>query len=470
MNTRSPYRYTITLLCVVLCSVILIACTAMTSKLESADANAPSTSVISYQLEYESPSHFYEHTMNAAPFLPNNQNTKSLNCALPQANKITHTSSNNADYANYGWEQRIAHDWSFFEASAKEGRILIIDIKEQNGATAYRYLANDNTQNDLYEPWSSSKIFAFTGAIAKLRSDHAKVKNSLKSNIDELKVAQGLIGEHHIADMITSINSYEAFNKADGNSNAMATFFANLATRTFLTALFYDEWLKLSTPNIFFKGAYGPSAFTPSEYIWRSAATHHKIEFEINNIADQDPAYLPYRCSECGINGNKPMTTLAQAEWLKRLAMHNDDPQTAHPYLTQSDMNTLFYGEGHSQSSEQFAGMTLGISTMLQQAIAKHIGSSDNIGPQLAKRLLDDATQGEWRVFQKIGWGPSETRSTSENVVLAHVCLPYYKGGRSFVVAAQVAVPGAVEENVALAGIKMQALLDKSVSEYLSVY
>lgn len=408
---------------------------------------------------------FFELTMNSAPFLPLEQSNKTISCPVAKQSGDTHTTSTQVNYDEYDWENRVAHDWSFFHSTEQQGRILLIDIKQQNGQAAYRYLANNATHQQIYEPWSSSKIFAFTGAIAQLRYQYGDASGS------HLDYAQGIIGEHHIADMITSINSYEPFSKADGNSNALATFFANLATRDYLTDLFYDEWLKLSTPNIFFRGAYGPTAFEPTNYLWNSPDLDVSFPIEMNNVAANDPGYLPYRCENCGLTGNKPMTTLAQAEWLKRLAMHNEDPDTAHPYLKLADIETLFYGIGHSQQPEKFAGMTLGISTMLQQAIAKHVSKNSQImTPEAAKDTLDNATNGQWRVFQKIGWGPSETRSTSENVVLAYVCLPHYQGGKAFVVAAQVAVPEAKDENVALAGEKMQALLDRTIEQYLSVY
>jgi hypothetical protein len=408
---------------------------------------------------------FFELTMNSAPFLPLDQSSTSISCSVAAQSGDTHTTSMQANYTQYDWESRVAHDWSFFQSTAQQGRILLIDIKQQDGQAAYRYLANNETHEQVYEPWSSSKIFAFTGAIAQLRYQYRDTMGT-QSNL-----AQGIIGEHHIADMITSINSYDPFSKADGNSNALATFFANLATRDYLSDLFYDQWLKLSAPNIYFRGAYGPTAFEPLSYTWNSPDLGISIPFEMNNIASDDTGYLPYRCENCGLTGNKPMTTLAQAEWLKRLAMHNEDPDTAHPYLKFADIETLFYGIGHSQQPEKFAGMTLGISTMLQQAIAKHLSNNNQtMTPQIAKTTLDKATKGQWRVFQKIGWGPSETRSTAENVVLAYVCLPHYQGGKSFVVAAQVAVPEAKDENVALAGEKMQALLDNSIAQYLSIY
>lgn len=412
---------------------------------------------------------FFENVMNAKPILPNNTDILELSIIKgPDHNKntqLSYLSSAQIDYSKQGWEQRIAHDWAFFDMPAQEGRLLIIDINQNaaNELPAYRYLANDNTQNELYEPWSSSKIFAYTGAMAQLR------KLGLSSN--------GSIGEHNIADMITSINSYESFGKADGNSNALATFFANLATRDYLTSLFYDNWLNLSTPNISFRGAYGPSAFEPLAYTYNSAmnavtSSQSSLELNMNNIATDDPGYLPYRCEKCGLTGNKPMTTLAQAEWLKRLAMHQSDPSTAHPELALEDTLNLFYGKNNSQQAP-LAGMTLGISNMLQMAIASNISDTKINSTTEAKIALDTYYDGKWRVFQKIGWGPSETRSASENVVLAYVSLPHPndpKQSRSFVVAAQVAVPEASEANVAKAGLKMQALLNRGIAQYMQLF
>ncbi|MDT0595353.1 hypothetical protein [Glaciecola petra] len=407
--------------------------------------------------------------MNAKPILPNNTNILELSIVNGHShnknNQTLHLNSKQVDYSKQGWEQRIAHDWTFFDIPAAEGRLLIIDISKSaaNELPTYRYLANDNTQNQLYEPWSSSKIFAYTGAMAQLR------KLGLSSN--------GSIGEHNIADMITSINSYEPFGKADGNSNALATFFANLATRDYLTDLFYDNWLNLSTPNIYFRGAYGPSAFEPLSYTFNHAintiaSNPSTIELNMNNIATDDPGYLPYRCEKCGLTGNKPMTTLAQAEWLKRLAMHQSDPVTAHPELAQEDILNLFYGKDNSQKSP-LAGMTSGISNMLQMAIASNISDTEINDTTEAKIALDTHYDGKWRVFQKIGWGPSETRSTSENVVLAYVSLPHPhdpKQSRSFVVAAQVAVPEASEANVTKAGQKMQTLLNRGIARYMQLF
>jgi hypothetical protein len=392
---------------------------------------------------------FYENMMLTAPFLPANQDLRTEGCQLRDANDDYRTAKQ-VDYTNYGWESRISHEPAFFDLSSENGRVLIIDMASADNDIAYRYLSNDNSHNQIYEPWSSSKIFAYTGAIARMREQGLG--------------AQAKVGDTYIADMITGINSYDDFGTAPGDSNALATFFANVAGRELLTDLFYDKWLKLSTPNIYFRGAYGPVAFIPSNYQWEMLDQSRAITITPYLEASADPAYFGYRCESCGLTGNKPMTTLAQAEWLKRLAVHQRDPATAHPNLNFDDVQTLFYGNGHSYPDKRFAGMTLGISTMLQQAIANAMTGQNVNDP---KKTLDELTQGEWRVFQKIGWGPSETRSTTENVVLAHVCLPHFQGGREFTIAAEVGVPGADDANLPFAGQKMLKLLQVSMNKLL---
>ena len=420
--------------------------------------------------------------MNAPPYLPQDQSQLNL-CDEPRNlrkdNTGTYLSSTEVDYHEKHWETRISHNWQAFkQLDESMGKVLIIDIKQNAGQAVYHYMSNANTQTTLYEPWSSSKIFAFTGAIA-----------ALKQKTDSLVSAQGKIGHTNISDLITSVNSYAAHGDANGDSNAIATFFTNVATREYLSALFYDEWLNLSTPNVFFRGSYGASSFKPQSTVWSDLDNTVSIPLAFNNDASQDAAYRSYRCETCGLTGNKPMTSLAQAEWLKRLAMHQTEPETRHPNLDIDDINTLFYGTGNSAVPVQLGGMSVGISTMLQDALAKQLlslnetDSKINVDDPTARRaayksVLDRHTEGKWRVFNKIGWGPSETRGQTENVVLAFVCLPKTVSGpessssraenQAFVIAAQVAVEGASEANLDAAGEKMQSLLDAALSQYFS--
>ncbi|KXI30051.1 hypothetical protein [Paraglaciecola hydrolytica] len=396
---------------------------------------------------------FYPLVMNAHPYLPSNQQDHKIGANLP-IRKPLEANYLNAKEINYfkpGWELRVASDWDFFSARPEMGKILVIDFKqtsaEPGSNLAYRYLANHNSQNDLYEPWSSSKIFAYTAAIARVRQTLQIGANSRAGDVP-------------IADLITSIHSYEPFGKADGNSNAIATYFANIAGRDGLTALFHDQWLMLANPAIRFRGAYDNDAFAPQDGLWHSG----EQAFEVPAYAksSDDPGHQTYRCEHCGLTGNKPMTTLAQAEWLKRLALHEREPLTRHPYLESVDLEVLFFGTGRSQSAKQVGGMIQGISLMLPKAIALAISGDENADP---KQVLEEATRGHWRIWQKIGWGPSETRGSGENVVLAHVSLPHYQGGKEFTIAAQTTAPGDGEIYVNYAGIKMQALLSQSLQE-----
>jgi hypothetical protein len=171
--------------------------------------------------------------------------------------------------------------------------------------------------NDWYQR-VSSKIQAFSAAIAKIRERGVE--------------ANSLAGDVHLADLITSIHSYEPFGKADGDSNAIATYFLNVIGRDEATALFHDKWLKLNNKGIRFRGAYASKVYSPSEPYWLDLDSKKKIKVPELSQSSEDPGYQSYRCETCGLTGNKPMTTLSQAEWLKRLASHERVVQTRLPY------------------------------------------------------------------------------------------------------------------------------------------
>lgn len=392
---------------------------------------------------------FYPNTMNAKPFIPADLNALSLECGTLRRGNEEYLSANQVNYAKPDWESRVNHRTDYLQAAANDGRITIIDFATlPDDLLGYKYISNANTHNQLYEPWSSSKIFAYTGAVATVRrlSEANGVSIGSKSTV----------GDVSIGDLITSINSYESTNSAPDDSNAIATYFANIASRDYLTALFHDEWLQIENKDVRFRGAYGPKAYKPSDTRWQSGTLDLDVHAFEN--ASDDPGYQGYRCEGCELTGNKPMTTLAQAEWLKRLASHTREKTTRHPYLLSEDIHTLFYGDTGT------GGMMAGISRMLPNALARVIAPGSKESP---KQILDQITQGQWRIFQKIGWGPSETRTTGENVVLAHVCLPHFQGGREFTIAAQASQAGYGDEFVNYAGMKMQDLLYRSVVELL---
>jgi hypothetical protein len=436
MNTNNPLQ------CIFLVLLSFGLCTAV---LAAPDKKVPQ-SVID----------FYAQVMNAPAIMPADLQQHLIGTEVPTYDKVLnqYSTAEDVEYFKPDWEDRIAHDWQFFTSPAALGRVLVIDFKtaqtkDKTPTLAYRYLANQNSQDELYEPWSSSKIFAFMGAVAKARQEYQIG-------------AESKAGDAPLADLITSINSYEPFGRGDGDSNAIATYLANVSGRDRLTALFHDQWLMLRNPSIRFRGAYATDAFRPSDAYWYS--TEQTVNMSAYAKSTDDLGFQAYRCDHCGLTGNKPMTTLAQAEWLKRLAAHQRDPLTQQPYVTDSDVQVLFYGQGHSDQNHQVGGMMQGISLMLHHALATAISGQKVDDP---KTVLDAATAGKWRIFQKIGWGDSETRGTGENVVLAHVVLPGFQGGKEFTIAAQTSVPGSEEIYVNYAGINMQALLTETMQKLL---
>ncbi|WP_339726188.1 hypothetical protein [uncultured Paraglaciecola sp.] len=395
---------------------------------------------------------FYTNVMTAEPAMPADLTHSYISCPVGENRlKGDYKTAQQVDYHGNHWQRNIASDWHYFTAPKSLGRVLAIDFAKTSTGLGFRYLANQGTYDELYEPWSSSKIQAFSAAVSTMR---------------EFGVgANSRAGEVHLADLITSVHSYEPFGKANGDSNAIATYFLNLVGRDNMTALFHDKWLKLNNQSIRFRGAYGAKIYSPSDSIWFDLDSHKKSKAPELTQSSDDPGYQSYRCKDCGLTGNKPMTTLSQAEWLKRLASHERVVQTRMPNLTSKDVEVLFYGTGHSDPRYQVGGMLQGISRMLLDAVAKNITDAPVSN---SKIILDKATKGQWRIWQKIGWGPSETRGTGENVVLAHVCLPEYQGGREFTISAQTSYPGNEELSVHYAGLKMQVLLDQAVKQLLN--
>lgn len=395
---------------------------------------------------------YYEDIMGAPPLLPANSESRWHACAPSVSTDSVQYRTVSETGTAPGWVDNSAHDWSFFDAEANDGKVLAIDYARKGDNLAFRYLGNAATHDDLYEPWSSSKIMAFSGALSLVSDNFAQPDT--------------VVGDLKLADLITSVHSYERSGEADGNSNAYAYYLANLAGRDYLTALFHDAWLNIGQPQVKFRGAYGPEAYAPVDQFWRTPSRSVAAAFVPQT---NDPGTLGYRCDDCGLTGNKPMTTLASAEFLKRLATHKRVPETRMPGLSDDAVMMLFYGPGHSENRANAGGMMAGASLMPHRAVAAalqaHLPELVGLSTQ---QVLDQATDGNWRIFHKLGAGPSETRGTSEVVALAHICLPLASGTREFTIAAQASVQGNSYENVGFAGAKLEQLLIESVQALLT--
>ncbi|MBV1910686.1 MAG: hypothetical protein KUG78_15390 [Kangiellaceae bacterium] len=391
--------------------------------------------------------------MDSNALIPANLENKFVSCPVSTKNEnAEYFSSTDVNYQLKGWEDKVSHDWKFFDSSKEDGKVIVIDFNQTKNGLEYRYVANDETHDELFEPWSSSKVMAISAAMA----------NARKLGLDN----PSRVGDIHISDLITSVHAYSDFGKSKSSSNSIATYFVDMVGRDELTSYFHKGWLRLANPEIKFRGGYGEKPFIPSSKYWHSESIDESVVVEGYDQNNIDPGGLSYRCESCGLTGNKSMTTLASAEWLKRLASHERDQLTRHPYLEIADIEKLFYGTGHSDNDATIGGMSRGISQLLPLALANAMNQQTVSNP---KAILDDATNGQWRVWQKIGWGPSETRNAGEYVMLAHVCLPKFQGGREFTLSAQVAIPGAGENDSEAVGRKMQALLNRSIKKLLGI-
>lgn len=384
---------------------------------------------------------FDEARLSLIPPQPADHSTPFISCPVTSTERQDYLDSAQTQYQQAGWEQRISLARDFFPAQ-DDSRILMIDVAQREGKPVYRYLS-DGTEDQLYEPWSSSKIMAFTAALSRLRRDTS--------------ASPVIVGQVALGDLITSINSYASSGLADGDSNAIATYFLNVAGRDEATALLHDSWLKLANSAVRFRGAYGGVAFAPEPNVWMAGGQPYGLS--AYQQSSDDPGFQPYRCDTCGLTGNKPQTTLAQAEGLRRLAMFDDEPNTRPPGLTRADILTLLYGDKPNLDG----GMMAGISQLIHSGLAAHLPSEGD-----AKSKLDAVAPG-WRVWQKIGWGPSETRGAGEMVMIAHICLPAYQGGRAVTLAAQASYPDATDASVYQAAGILQRRLDDALGVWLRI-
>lgn len=397
------------------------------------------------------PDAYYQQVMQAPPLLPRDYQPGTFDCAgtVSAASTAYRTSAEMG--TAQGWLEQSAHDWQYFPIPASEGKILVIDFAYKNNQLAYRYLANDGSQATLFEPWSSSKIIAFIGAMAKFSADFAQPDT--------------LVGQARLADLITSIHSYQPIGVTDGDSNAYAYYFANLAGRDYLTSLLHEGWLQIGQPAVKFRGAYGPTPYAPEPQQWRTARLQQQLQVLAPSA---DPGMLPYRCDDCGLTGNKPMTTLVLAEFLKRLVSYQRDPLTRLNGLSAEAVQMLLFAPGHSPHQIAAGGMMAGASLTPHRAIAAALQEYDpSLRGRSMQATLDEATHGQWRIFHKLGAGPSETRNSGEVVALLHVCLPLVQGPREFTMAVQASSPEQSEAGVGAAGWQVEQLIRQATLQLL---
>lgn len=298
--------------------------------------------------------------------------------------------------------------------------ITLINIKRnQNGKPYYRYFSNESNPDD-YESWSASKFMLVPAAAAKIR-EKSRNKVGLDSTTNT--------GEH-VGELVTYLHNYEAHGNYE--SNALARYFLDVAGRDWANSL-VEKWIGSLDSSL---GAnYG--------------AFYSDVGQNFYN--DDHQIYVDNSSSYGG--PDKKITTLASAEFLKRLVMHREDAVTRLPGFRApkdsqkfwEDLKFLFYG----QPNWYWGGM--------QDDSAIYLENSVDID------RIDRNTKGNWRIFSKLGYGTSSSRYKQEFVYTAYGCFPQPEStnpGAEFVISVHYS-----RSTGAIGGIQMDKNMQSSIKK-----
>jgi len=347
-----------------------------------------------------------------------------------------------ARFRSPGWEARVGIDEHALDGLVPASdRAVVIDVRRVGGRPAYAYFGAHGLVHDTYEPWSSAKIIAASAAMARVRAaTDARVGGPAS-------VSAGAVG-----DLVTAMETYAARGGVPGASNEIAGYFLTIAGAERTNALFGAGWLNLTGDE---------SSFHVSRDAGRTRSAWGASPYAAGRTwtMPRGPSYAA--TPDARMVDDKPMSALAQAEWLKRLSQHALAPRSSLPGFQAEDLDVLFYGR---PGSTEVGGMLAGISNYVANAVA---GTSALGAAETIARI--DALNGgrsNWRIFDKVGWGDSTSRSRSEVVLVSYTCLPGYDGGHELVIALRTSVP---KSSVAAAGQVAQATMTKLVAEALKV-
>lgn len=317
-----------------------------------------------------------------------------------------------------------------------EFKIALILVRRIAGKPHYYYLSN-GTQNDLLQPWSSSKFMAFAAMASQIRfeSDGAV-------GIDGFTLDNANGGKVPIGDLVSFATTYrERF--PPYTSNNVSGWAQNVSGRPHSTSLITD-WLGRKGES--FGGAFGED--------------NSQLE---GTFFSKNGEKYETKLSSRGADRSS-LSTLTVAEFLKRLVLHREEPSQALPYAQWSDVQTILYGAPPEMTKyfkdRIYGGMAGGPSSYI------HLPA----GAWESKRL-EQLTGGHWRTFTKIGWGPGpEDKPDNDFVWHGYGCIPSGRpdaqgktGGYEFVVSA--ALKGDPQRFDDASDALMSAVLNDVLSE-----
>ncbi|MAD61452.1 MAG: hypothetical protein CMH49_08085 [Myxococcales bacterium] len=257
--------------------------------------------------------------------------------------------------------------------------VTAILIRRVDGVPYYRYLSNGR-HSDILELWSSSKFLGILNASESLRYE-SEGKLGLDSTVDGIPVG----------DLVTIVHNYDERNYT---SNGLMSWFHDVGGREFANQILHGRWL-----NRPMNEKYGANYGAKSE----------AIGFEFKNSTDEVQIK-----PQLGWLPTNELSTLTLAEALKRVVMYRENPETHLEYSTWEDMKVLLYGAEESMwyDKQTPQGMESDTAVYMQNALDIH--------------AMETASQGQWRIFSKLGLGFSRG---GEFAHTDYACFPSFVDG-----------------------------------------
>ena len=242
----------------------------------------------------------------------------------------------------------------------QEAAVTVILIRRVNGVPYYRYLSN-GLHDQTRELWSSSKFLGILNA-----------SESLRYSSDGQIGLDAMVGEISLGDLVSIVHNYD---EKTYTSNGLMYWFHDVGGRHFANQLIHQRWLNRPEAEIY-GGNYGARA--------------PDLGFEFSS----DAGVVKIKQDQGWIKSNV-LSTFTLAEALKRVVMYRENPQTNLEFSTWEDMQVLLYGAQNSQmyDAQTPQGMEGDISVYLQSAVDIN--------------AINQNTQGQWRIFSKLGFGYS---------------------------------------------------------------
>ena len=265
------------------------------------------------------------------------------------------------------------------------------------------YCAGDSSRDDATETWSSSKIFAMANAAGHLRTE----ETPCTAAADKIGLDGSTVGKHDVTplgDLATVVCSYDT--TAGYSSNSLSSYFHDIGFRDRIHSLVAKNgWLLGNNPQ---------PAYTPQPQSLGGnygEATPSDLGFEFTAAAgdpqcgaDKDPWPTMY---------DNSISALSAAELTRRIVQFREIPEdTRFPGMLWEDAQAEMYGAETSLlfPGLQWGGMTADTAIFLQSA--------------LNMTRVEQESQGQFRIFSKLGAGWSSSREKGEIVSNAYACLP----------------------------------------------